>query len=272
MKTVRLKITLMIQLPILVPQVTSTKPFNWLDDNHMRARPGKCHILLSSKTPQVVSISGTKVTSSTAVILLGIIIDSELYFKNHPNSIFSKMSRKVNVLGRIINNCMPLGKRGILMKIFTESQFNYCSLMWMLRSKNISKFKINRLYERASRIVYSDYTSSFEGLLYKENSCSIHERNIQSLAKEIYKFLNGSYPGFLNNVFHKNSSNPYALRNRQELSSRNPKTVRYGTETISYMAPTIWIKVPETIKMSLSSETRMCLSPLRKIFATCWFH
>ena len=50
----------------------------------------------------------------------------------------------------------------------------------------------------------------------------IHERNIQSLAKEIYKFLNGLSPGFPSNVFHKNCSNSYALRNRQELYSRNP--------------------------------------------------
>ena len=99
----------------------------------------------------------------------------------------------------------------------------------------------------------------------------IHERNIQSLAKEIYKFLNELSPGFLSNVFHKNSLNSYALRNRQELYSRNPKTFRYGNETVSYIAPKIWSKIPKTIKMSSYLETRMCLSPLCKIFATCWF-
>ena len=55
--------------------------------------------------------------------------------------------------------------------------------------------KFNHLHEWASRIVYSDYTSSFEKLFNKENSFSIHERNIQSLAIEIYKFLNGLYTG-----------------------------------------------------------------------------
>ena len=66
--------------------------------------------------------------------------------------------------------------------------------------------KNNRLHEIVSRIVYSDYTSSFQGRYNKDNSFSIHERNIQSLAIEIYKFLNELSPGFLNNVFHKNSS------------------------------------------------------------------
>ena len=73
----------------------------------------------------------------------------------------------------------------------------------------------------------------------KGNSFSIHERNIQSLAIEIYEFLNGLSPSILNNVFHKNISNSYDAQNHKELYSKNPKTVRYGTETVSYIAPKI---------------------------------
>ena len=156
----------------------------------------------------------------------------------------------MNALERIANY-MPLEKRRIVMKTPIESQFNYCPLIWMFYSRTVNN-KINRLHERALRIVYSDFRSSFEGLLRKHNSFSIHERNIQSLAVEIYKFLNGLSPSFLNNVFHKNISNSYDLRNHKELYSRNLKTVRYGTETASYMASKIWSKVLETIKMSSS--------------------
>ena len=139
-----------------------------------------------------------------------------------------------------------------MIKRFIESQFNYCPLIWMFHSR-IMNNKINRLRERALRIFYSDFKSSFQGILMKDNSFSIHERNIQNLAIEIYKFLNGLSPSFLNNVFHKNISNSYDLRNHKELYSRNPKTVRYGTETVSYIALKIWI--PETIKMSSSLES-----------------
>ena len=154
---------------------------------------------------------------------------------------------------------MPLEKRRTVMKTFIESQFNYCPLIWMFHSRTMNN-KINRLHERALRIVYSDFKSSFEGLLMEDNSFSIHERNTQSLAIEIYKFLNGLSPSYLNNVFLKSISNSYDLRNHKELYSRNPKTVRYGTETVSYIAPKIWSKVPETIKMSSllkSSKTKI---------------
>ena len=101
----------------------------------------------------------------------------------------------------------------------------------MFYSRTINN-KINCFHERALRIVYSDFKSSFEELLMKHNSFSLHERNIQSLAIEIYKFLNGLSPSFPNNVFHKNISNSYDLRNQKQLYSRNSKTVRYGTETV----------------------------------------
>ena len=85
---------------------------------------------------------------------------------------------------------MTLEKRCIVMKTFIESQFNYCPLIWMFQSRTINN-KINPLHERALRIVYFDFKSSFEGLLIKDNSFPIQERNIQRLAVEISKFLNG---------------------------------------------------------------------------------
>ena len=64
----------------------------------MKANPGKCHPLLSTKSPEVVSIDGIQITSSTAETLLGITIDSELHFENHLSAICNKMSRNVNAL------------------------------------------------------------------------------------------------------------------------------------------------------------------------------
>ena len=100
---------------------------------------------------------------------------------------------------------MSLEKRRIVMKTFIASQFNYCPLIWMFHSRAINN-KINRLHERVLRIVFTDFKSSFEGLLTKDKSLSIHERNIQTLALEINKFLTGLSPNFLNNFFHKNIS------------------------------------------------------------------
>ena len=59
----------------------------------------------------------------------------------------------------------------------------------MFCSRSSNK-KINRLHERALRLVYDDYSSSFETLLERDSSCTIHHHNIQSMLTEIYKSLN----------------------------------------------------------------------------------
>ena len=89
----------------------------------------------------------------------------------------------------------------------------------------------------------------------KNNPFSTHERNFQSLAIKIYNFLNNLSPSILNNIFHINISNSYNLGNHKEHYSKNPEIVRYVTETVSYIAPKICDKVPETIKTSSSLES-----------------
>ena len=121
----------------------------------------------------------------------------------------------------------------------------------MLHSR-IMNNKINRIHERALRLVYSDHVSSFDKLLEKDRPFSIHHRDIQCLAIELYKFFHGPFPfsSIMKNVFHLNTNIPYNLRSRSELYSRNPKIIKYGTETISYLAPKIWSLVPNAMKSS----------------------
>ena len=72
-------------------------------------------------------------------------------------------------------------KRKLLMNVFFKSQFSYCPLSRMFHSRTLNN-KINRLYNRWLRIIYSGNTSSFANLLEIDNSISLHRRNVQVLA------------------------------------------------------------------------------------------
>ena len=114
--------------------------------------------------------------------------------------------------------------------------------------------KINRLHERCLRLVYSDKQSSFKELITKDKSVTIHHRNIQKLATEMFKALNTSENHILNDIFPKKIPVRYNLRHHQQFSTRTFKTVHYGTDSIAFLAQKIWDIVPEEIKASTSVE------------------
>ena len=73
--------------------------------------------------------------------------------------------------------------------------------------------RINRLHERALRIAYEDYESSFEQLLSKDGSVMIHQRKLRVLALETYKITYKLSPEFMwdmveeiNTKYHTRSS------------------------------------------------------------------
>ena len=78
-------------------------------------------------------------------------------------------------------------ERRTIMKSFVTSQFSYCPLIWMFHSRRLNN-KINSIHEGALRITYQDNVSTFQELLNKDNSVSIHHRKLQVLATECLKF------------------------------------------------------------------------------------
>ena len=135
------------------------------------------------------------------------------------------------------------------MNAFFTSQFSYCPLIWMCHSRSNNR-KINMLHERFLRIIYNDKQSSFTELLNKDNSVSIHIRNIQRLAIEMFRFYNGLSPPLMNNIFKLKAENSYNFLCFLvcELSWSMVKNVYHGTENISYLGPKIWDILLEKLK------------------------
>ena len=108
---------------------------------------------------------------------------------------------------------------------------------------------INKLYERALRLVHDDRQSTFEELLNIDKSVTIHCRNLQALATELYKVHHGLAPELMKDIFKKRNVT-YYFRNNSTFETRNIKSVYYSSETISLLGPKIWELLPSNIKDS----------------------
>ena len=100
------------------------------------------------------------------------------------------------------------------------------------------------LHERCLRVIYNDKQLFFT----EDNSVSIHVRNIQRIAIEMFRFYNGLSPLLMNNIFKLRAENPYNLKQVSEFSWPMVKSVYHGTESISYLGPKIWNILPEKLK------------------------
>ena len=134
----------------------------------MRINADKCHLLVSTNNTVKIKIGNFDITNSKSEKLLGVKFDHKLSFDDH----ISELCKRLHALSRVASY-MNISKRSILMNAFFKSQFSYFPLVWMCHS-HANNGKINRLHERCLRIIYSDKQSSFETLLEKDGSVSVH--------------------------------------------------------------------------------------------------
>ena len=88
-------------------------------------------------------------------------------------------------------------------------QFGYCPLVCMNHNR-ILKNRLISLYERAAWLVYNDFEPSFHQLLKKYNFVTIHQRNLQTLAIEIFQVHDNIAREIMKDIFKiKNNHNNF---------------------------------------------------------------
>ena len=121
----------------------------------------------------------------------------------------------------------------------------------MNHNKLINK-KLNNLHERTLRLIYFDHSSNFQELLQRDNSVTIHQKNIQALSIMMYKVVNNIAPTMVSEIFSFSNVN-HNLRSGSQFHQPSAKIVWDGQEIISYLGPKIWNMVPGEIKQKSSS-------------------
>ena len=225
----------------------------WFENNFMKLNRDKCHFVILGNTIEHlwVKIGDELIWGSANEKLLGVTIDINLNFNTHLSILCKKVGQKVTALARIVK-ILPFYKRRLLLKTFIESQFSYCPLVWMFCSIRMNR-KINHIHERALRLVYNDYKSSFDELLRKDKTISIHHRNIHYLAIEMYKVKNNLSPLLMTELFEQKVGPP--TRKGDWFVRPNVNNVYTGENSVRSFGPVVWNDMlPQNIKNCYSLD------------------
>ena len=222
----------------------------WFEANYMKLNEVKCHALIAGSTEHLwIKVGEQVIWESNQEKLLGVDIDKELKFNKHLLSICKKARGKVTALARLAK-LVSFEKKRILMNSFIESQFSYCPLLWMFCSREINR-KINHIHERALRMVYMDYSSTFGDLLKKDGSVTIHQRNIQLVAIEMFKVKNDLCPGIMKSLFHLHTNQ----NRRKYFFGPIVRTEYRGKQSLRYFGPLVWkCMLPKDLKYIVSID------------------
>ena len=204
----------------------------------MKLNQSKCHFLTSGSTEHLwIKVGNEVIWESLSEKLLGMTVDKNLNFNLHLNTLCKKVNQKVSALARIVR-ILPFQKRRLILKTFIESQFSYCPLVWMFCSRKMNN-KINHIHERALRLVYQDYRTSFDDLLKKDSSLTFHQRNIHQVAIEMFKVKHDLSPPFMKEIFTY-VGNDKGTRSGDTFLRPSVDSVYKGDQSLRSFGPIVW--------------------------------
>ena len=228
------------------------KILDWFIENGMCPNPAEFQMMflgLKINNLLCLNIDGQKIKQSVHVKLLGVQIDNKLNFNVHVKELCKKMNQKLCAFSRI-RPFLKREKAKILLTSIVMSNLSYCPLIWIFCSKSASK-EINRINKRALRVLYEDYDSSFEQLLEKDGSVTVHQRNLQNLMTEIFTTISQINPLYMWEFFVKKDM-PYHLRTKVLCRLPHAQTNRCGLDSLSIRGSLLWNTLKDGVKRAVT--------------------
>ena len=126
------------------------------------------------------------------------------------------------------------------------SNFSYYPVIWIFCAKK-NCAKLEKLQERALRIVFNNGHASYETLCESANILPLNVYCVRFLGTEVYKWLNGLNPKYMNDMF---VIRPNADRFPHSSRAMQPKfsSVGFGFESFEYFGAKLWHDLPIAVK------------------------
>ena len=236
--------------PLVIKQTLETaskQAIKWFDENFMKANPSKFQVICLSRDniSLDITLGDEHVKSENIVKLLGINIDNKLNFHHHTSLVCKKAARQLNALQRL-SKYLDFKSKLRIYESFIASNFVYCSIVY--NSFNIGQDrKMEKLNERAIRLVCNDYINPYEELLKRTGKRMLYVTRKINLAEFVHKVLHNMSPPIESSFFRRKET-PYEMRDNKKLVKPMYETVTFGKKSIAYQGPLVWNSLPMHVK------------------------
>ena len=227
---------------------TELEKFNkWSIANRLSVNTAKtCYMLFTNrKIPNILSpiyLNNTEIQMESYVRFLGVIIDNNLKFNLHIQSICKKISKSIGIIYNIRNNthksCLKMMYYSLI-----YPYLSYCNLVWgKAYDSHIKPLEI--LQKRSIRIINEkSYLEHTLPLFYSDKILRLND---------IYNFRLATFI-FKNQQFIENYQylHVHQTRHREDL---RPSFQRLAVckQAISFQGPKLWNEIPLSIKNSVN--------------------
>lgn len=237
--------------------------YAWLAANKLTINMSKTEFLLIGSRQRLLrfpasphlTINDKPVTQVSSTKSLGVIIDENLSWGHHIQSISKKIASGISALKRI-RYFVPRETLITVYNALIQPHFDYCSAVWDGCSKGLAD-KLQKLQNRAARIItFSNYDARTIDIFNSLGWVPLQQQRAFSKALIMFKTLNDLAPDYISSKFIDRSKvNKYNLRNTEhKLALPLPRT-NYAKKSFSYSGGFLWNSLPNEVRTATTIKS-----------------
>ena len=236
-------------------QIDINTVIEWCKLNHMSLNSQKNKLMLittrqkrqytTSSLPPVF-INNNQIEQVDHHRVLGIIIDQNLSWSDHVDSLYKTLSRRVYQLNKL-KKFINFHARKLFVHAYILSSINYCSTLFDSSSNNTLK-PIHRLYKRALKAVLLKSSSLTSTDYTKLNMLPLKEVLYISKCSLMHKIMSKSTPDYLHSTF---TVNP---RHADKFLIPTPR-INLFKSSLRYSGSVLWNSLPSHLRSKKNQST-----------------
>ena len=197
-----------------------------------------------------------QIKQHTKVSYLGCILDETLSGESMSLKVIQKINTKLRFLYRK-NKFLTPNLRRMLCNALIQPHFDYACLSWYSGLTKALKTKIQIMQNKCIRFCLNLNNLDHIGFTeFKEiNWLNTSDRIIQCACSAVFKFFQKSCPEYMSEIFHISSPGNINTRSSFLKLILPLRKTNMGQNTISFLGPQQWNRLPNNIKESRTINT-----------------